>query len=56
MTTEKRFPIPDEIHPNRKKTLQAIYVCTNCKHEGDFIFCPYCGKRRPCPSKKPDDS
>lgn len=54
VTTEKRFPIPDEAHPNRRKTMRTIYTCVNCGHEGDFMFCPYCGQRRACPSKAPE--
>lgn len=54
MTTEKRFKVPDEAHPNRRKTMQAVYTCAECQYEGDFMFCPYCGTRRRCPTMLPD--
>ncbi len=56
MTTRKRFPMPDEAHPNRRATVQATYVCANCLYEGDFMFCPYCGKRRVCLSAPEEES
>jgi len=54
--TKKRFKVPDEAHPNRRKTIQAVYICGHCGYEGDFMFCPYCGVRRPCPTLLPDSS
>lgn len=55
MSTVKRFSVPDELHPNRRATLKAIYECAHCGHTGDFMFCPYCGKRRECPSADPEE-
>lgn len=55
MSTLKKFRVPDEVHPNRRKTMQAIYVCEHCEYTGDFMFCPYCGKKRLCPSAAPTE-
>lgn len=53
--TKKSFPIPDELHPHRKPTVKLAYTCAECGFVGDFMFCPYCGVRRPCPSRPESD-